>query len=207
MTEKTTRRPNPLNQIGVAPQSRMGETTAGRVRRPLSLKPEDPLIATYMEIRADLERYFRVRLRSEDAAQDLVQDIYLRITDAPDRHVANPVAYLYRIGANLMLDGMKQGRRSQRRETQWRESQVEEAGGESVAPEPAADDVVAARQRLARILDAVRQMPPVIQEAFRLHKLEGRSHSETAQAMGISRSSVEKHMMTCLRLLSKRVDR
>ena len=40
-----------------------------------------PLLFAYMERREDLLRYFRVRLRSEEAAEDLVQDIYLKIVD------------------------------------------------------------------------------------------------------------------------------
>jgi RNA polymerase sigma-70 factor (ECF subfamily) len=43
-----------------------------------------------------------------------------------------------------------------------------------------------------------------MREAVRLHKLEGLSHAETAKAMGVSRSSVEKYIMACLRLILER---
>jgi len=185
----------------------MVEMAAGPSGKPVRQSHDNPLVATYLERRAELERYFRTRLRSEEAARDLVQDIYLRIAEPTDQPVGNPAAYLYRLGTNLMLDRLKQQRRSQRRETDWRSSQVDSSGGEDVAPEPAADDALAAKQRLSRIIETVNTLPPAVQEAFRLHKLEGMTHGETAEAMGVSRSSVEKYIMTSLKLILKRVGR
>ena len=65
----------------------------------------------------------------------------------------------------------------------------------------------AAKLQLARTLEAVKALPPAVQEAFRLHKLEGLSHAETAAAMGVSRSSVEKYMMASLKLIVAKVGR
>ena len=166
-----------------------------------------PLLAAYLERREELVRYFRVRLRSEEAARDLVQDIYLKLAGpiAPD--IGNPGAYLYRLGANLMLDQIKQRGRTGRRETAWRELNTRVSGGEDVADIPAADEALAARQQLAQIIAAVETVAPAAREAFRLHKLQGLIHQETATAMGISRSSVEKHIMTCLKVISAKVAR
>lgn len=76
-----------------------------------------------------------------------------------------------------------------------------------MAQEPAPDVAVEARDRLARILSAVEGLPPAVREAFRLHKLEGLSHAETAAAMGVSRSSVEKYIMTSLQRILAKVGR
>jgi RNA polymerase sigma-70 factor (ECF subfamily) len=74
------------------------------------------LLATYLERRADLERFFALRLRSAAAAEDLVQEIFVRLAaaDAPSE-IQNPAAYLYRLGSNLMLDRLRGERRSGRR--------------------------------------------------------------------------------------------
>lgn len=166
-----------------------------------------PLLAAYLARREELVRYFRVRLRSETAAEDLVQDLYLKITPPPEEEVLNLGAYLYRLGTNLMLDRLKQQRRAGRRDADWRDTQTASAGGQDIAEEPPADEVVAARQRLARIIEAVDGLPAPVKEAFRLHKLEGLSHAETAQAMGVSRSSVEKYLMASLKRIAARVGR
>jgi DNA-directed RNA polymerase specialized sigma24 family protein len=51
-----------------------------------------PLIGLYLERRTDLVRFFTVRLRSAAAAEDLVQDIYVRLSgiDAAPRIVTAP---------------------------------------------------------------------------------------------------------------------
>ena len=168
---------------------------------------DNPLLGVYLERRDELVRYFQVRLRSEDAARDLVQDIYLKIAARPAEDIGNPAAYLYRLGSNLMLDRIKVQRRAGRRDADWADSHTVRAGGQDVAAEPSADDAADARQRLGRIIETVNTLPPPVREAFRLHKLEGLSHAETAAAMGVSRSSVEKYIMTSLKLILSKVGR
>jgi RNA polymerase sigma-70 factor (ECF subfamily) len=167
----------------------------------------DSLVAAYLERRDELIRYFRLRLRSLEAAQDVVQDIYLKIARRPDEDVANPGAYLYRVGANSMLDYIKKERRLSRRATAWSEIALEGGGNSAAADDPGADRVVEGRERLNLILAAVAQMPAPVREAFRLHKLEGLTHGETAAAMGVSRSSVEKYIMSALKRIVATVGR
>ena len=167
----------------------------------------DPLLAAYLERRGELHAYFRIRLRSDPAAQDLLQDIYLKVVSRRPEEIHNPIAYLYRLGTNLMLDHIKQRRRMERRATAWRDAQGSAPGTELAADAPPADDAVGAKQRLERIIKAVGELPAPIREAFRLHKLEGLSHSETAAAMGVSRSSVEKYMIASLKHIHKTVGR
>lgn len=176
-------------------------------RLALDESDDNPLLAAYLARREELVRYFRVRLRSEDAARDLVQDIYLKIAARPAEEIGNPAAYLYRLGSNLMLDRIKQQRRAQRRDADWRDTETAALGGQDLSAEPPADEAADARRRLVQIIEAVKELPPATQEAFRLHKLEGLSHAETAAAMGVSRSSVEKYIMASLKLILTRVGR
>jgi len=166
-----------------------------------------PLVSAYLNKRQDLVRYFAMRLNSEAAAEDIVQDIYVRIVvaDAGAVAVANPAAYLYRLGSNLMLDRLKQQRRSAARDDAWREAHYVTAGGEDVADAPTAEEAVSARQRLQRLMAAIEAMPPQRRRAFQLHKFDGLSHAETAAAMGVSRSAVEKHISAALRDLLARL--
>ena len=164
------------------------------------------LVEAYLERRADLIRFFALRLRSVSAAEDLVQEIYVRVAAADTPiEIQNPVAYLYRLGSNLMLDRLRGERRTGRRDAAWLDSRSTRLGGQQVAPEPSAEAAVAARQRLARLTEALLELTPQTQRVFRMHKFEGLTHPQVAEALGISRSAVEKHMMAALRHLARRL--
>jgi RNA polymerase sigma-70 factor (ECF subfamily) len=161
------------------------------------------LVAAYLERRADLERFFTMRLRSSAAAEDLVQEIFVRLAsaDAP-QEIHNPAAYLYRLGSNLMLDRLRGERRAGRREAAWLDSQTSSLNGYELSGEPSAESAVAARQRLDLVRRALLDLSPQTQRVFRMHKFEGMSHPQVAAALGISRSAVEKHMMAALKHLA-----
>lgn len=163
------------------------------------------LTAAYLKKRADLVRFFTVRTGSAAAAEDVVQEIWLKLstTEAPD-DLRSPEAYLYRIGSNVLLDRRRHDRRQAAREAGWA-LVAAGPGPDPAAEEPPPDQAIAARQRLAAVLSALDDLPPKAAHAFRLHKLEGLSHAEVAQRMGVSRSAVEKYMIAALRHLAGRV--
>jgi RNA polymerase sigma factor (sigma-70 family) len=163
------------------------------------------LLDAYMSKRDDLVRYFTARLRSATAAEDLIQDLYLRVAslDLADP-VENTSAYLYRLASNLMLDRLRSERRSVARDASWLQSRRVEVGGESIADEPSPEQAVYARQRLSLTARAIAELPPKTRRAFELHKLQGLTQEETAQTLGVSRKTVEKQISTALqRLMSK----
>jgi RNA polymerase sigma factor (sigma-70 family) len=178
----------------------------GKERLDLADDGRSPLIGLYLERRMDLVRFFTVRLRSASAAEDLVQDIYVRLSgiDEPTE-IQNPMAYLYRLGSNLMLDRLRGERRTAHRDGAWLDTQTTRVGVHEISAEPDAEAAVAARQRLALLAEALKELGPQTQRVFRMHKFEGLSHPEVAAQLGISRSAVEKHMMAALKHLLARL--
>lgn len=165
------------------------------------------LLSLYLEKRDNLVRFFAARLGARPAAEDLAQELYFKIAALPaDEPVQNPGALLYRMGANLMLDRLRQERRAAARDGAWRDAVVVRIGGEDVHDGPAVDEAIADRQRLTRLLEGLEALPPRMRRAFQLHKLQGLSHAETARAMGISVSAVEKHISGALKALLARLD-
>lgn len=171
-------------------------------------KTPTPLVAAYFERRMELKRFFLARLHSMAEAEDLVQDLYLKITAAnSDDEIRNPGAYLYRLAANLMLDRLRRQRRTAARDDAWRKTHHVLSDFEDIADIPDAEAVVAARQRLKGVISALESLPERTQRVFRLHKFEGLSHAEVATRLGMSRSAVEKHMIDALRHLVVKVSR
>jgi RNA polymerase sigma factor (sigma-70 family) len=167
---------------------------------------DQPLLDVFLQKRENLVLFLAARLRSMATAEDLVQDLYLKVAAMePQAEVRAPVALLYRMAANLMVDHVRSDQRASQRNAQWRlETRVIQDGLDVVA-EPAADEALAAKQRARQLAEAVAELPPQMGRAFRLHKLEGLSQAETAQAMGVSRKMVEQHIGVAVRRLTERL--
>jgi len=181
-----------------APSTMSDEQT----RPPTSSSEASALVALYLEKRADLVRFFTARTGSAAEAEDIVQDMYLKVSRAGDADVSNGVAWLYRLGSNVLLDRVRGVQRAGRRDSEWRGANAVQVGSEDVDDSPAAEAAIDARRRLAALIAALDQLPPQARRVFTLHKLEGLSHSEVAARLGISRSAVEKHVMAALKRLS-----
>lgn len=159
-----------------------------------------------MEKRGALVLFLAARTRDMATAEDLVQELYLKLAGLdPAAEVKSPEALLYRMASNLMIDHVRSQQRSSRRNAQWRADSHVSLGGEDIVDEPAADEVVIGRERARQLADAVAALPPKMGQAFRLHKLEGASQAQTAQVMGISTKMVEQHIQAAIRNLAQRL--
>ncbi|WP_447410685.1 sigma factor, partial [Clostridium perfringens] len=65
---------------------------------------DDGLRGIFLEQRAALLRMLTARLGNRDDAEDVLQDMWLRLDGLSDGPVAQPAAFLYRIAANLATD-------------------------------------------------------------------------------------------------------
>ena len=166
----------------------------------------DPLLAEYLRRRGNIVRFLAARAGSLAAAEDLAQELYLKLAGR-DRtaEIGNPSALLYRMALNLMLDRARGESRMAARDGAWRQVSGSELGGVDIANEPPADEAAASAQRLRQLVAAVGELAPQMGRAFRLHKLEGLSHAETARAMGLSVKAVEKHVSAALKALAAKL--
>ena len=167
---------------------------------------DSPLVQAFLEKRENLLLFLAARTRSMSAAEDLVQELYLKLAAVEEAaEVRAPVALLYRMASNLLIDQVRSAQRASRRNAQWRLDTRATLGGEDVVEEPAADEAIIGRERVRQLAAAVAELPPKMGQAFRLHKLEGRTQAETAAAMGVSAKMVEQHIQAAIRHLSQRL--
>jgi RNA polymerase sigma factor (sigma-70 family) len=165
-------------------------------------------MAAYLERRAGLVRFFTMRTGSTTAAEDLVQEMYFKLRAMSPEAAAEVRSigpFLYRLGTNLWLDRLKSERSQVARDDAWRRGHSVEVGGMDAASLPAADDATYARLKLEQVVMALGKLPPKCRRAFELHKLEGLSHVETAAALGVSRSAVEKYVSAAVKHLLREV--
>jgi RNA polymerase sigma-70 factor (ECF subfamily) len=122
-------------------------------------------------------RNFAVRfLDDRDAADDVVQETFLRVLEAAPRWraTAKVSTYLHTIAANLCRDELKRARRR-------REEPLEEGEDGPVDPAPSPEAQALANLRAAKVRAAVQRLPPEQREAVLLHHYQGLSHPEIAQ--------------------------
>lgn len=156
--------------------------------------------------RAQLVRFFTGRTGSVAEAEDVVQEIWLHVADPMTGPIANPLAYLHRVGMNIVLDRVRAGGRRQRRDAGYVDATTAVIGTEAIDDSPSAFDAVVGRERIARLAAALSGPPEGAMRVFRRHRIDGASHAQIATELGISRSAVEKHVAVALRHLRKMLD-
>lgn len=161
---------------------------------------EGGLTAIFLAQRPMLLRLLIARLGNRDDAEDVVQDMWLRIDQLGDQPVAQPAAFLYRVAANLATDRRIAAARRGARDTAWLDHQ------------PEADDVPdAERSLIARgewraVEGAIHDMPERMATALRLFRIEGQPQRAIAERLGISVSGVEKLLQRAYRRIHDRFE-
>lgn len=162
------------------------------------------LLTAYLEKREALGRFVRTRLGAGGDVEDVLQELYVKVAAHPvGQDVREPGAYLYRLTANLLTDRLRSARRSALRDGAWRWTHHATGSVDDRDEAPSAERAVAARQQLRRLVIALDDLNPTTRDVFQRHKFDGRSYGEVATELGISKSSVEKHMMRALRHLAE----
>ena len=141
----------------------------------------------------ELVKFLSARLGNAQAAEDVVHDAYVRVLErASDEPIQQPRAFLYRTALNLVIDGH---RRNALRQVEPLE--VLDAEERFFTPSPQV--LMDHHQRLDLIQRALAELPAACRDSFLLRKLEGLSHPEIAERLGISRSMVEKHIVNAMK--------
>jgi RNA polymerase sigma factor (sigma-70 family) len=127
------------------------------------------------------------RTRNAAEAEDLLHSAFLRMARYCRNHsVDNPGAFLVRTAANIRIDNYRH------------ERMVADciAGGVLETQNNVAlqDELIEVRARLSRVEEGLAQLPPRTREVFLMHRVEGLKYREIATRIGVSQSSVEKHV-------------
>jgi len=199
--------------VGAIPLPRDDEPRRNAVADPnIVSRPghADGLSGVLAANRAQLVRFFAGRTGSVAEAEDVVQEIWLHTAQPSPGHaagpIANPLAYLHRVGMNIVLDRVRANGRRQRRDTGYVDATTSIVGAEAVDDTPSAFDAVASRDRFDRLAAALSGPPEGAMRVFRRHRIDGVSHADIAAELGISRSAVEKHVAVALRHLRRALD-
>ena len=155
------------------------------------------LEAVFLANRDTLLRFLR-SLGASDA-EDLLQELWLRIQSAPTGPIAAPLSYLYRMANNVVLDRHRTVRQAEKRERAWTVA----TGGESLdrSEEPSAERVVIAREQAALAEAALQSVGDRAARIFRRHRIDGVEQRAVAAEFGVSLSTVEGDLRKAYRAM------
>ncbi len=144
--------------------------------------------------RKDVTRFLRKRLFRREDVEDMVQETFLRAMGNTDwEQTGNPRAYLLRIADNLFKDRVRKDRRGPaEQEGKISFDDITLMDVESGLPSP--EKITAARQEYQSLCKAIARLPFQTRNAVVLHKFLNLTYTEVARSMGISASTVEKHI-------------
>ena len=152
----------------------------------------------YRRHRGALYRFVLRTLKQGSAAEDLFQEVWIRVIEARSRYApqARFTTWLYTIAHNLLVD-------------HWRKRGLtlvsldqEDVSVESADPARQAEG----RESLARFLQALEALPAAQREAFLLHEEAGLTAAEIAAATGSNEEAAKSRLRYAMAKLKAAID-
>jgi RNA polymerase sigma-70 factor (ECF subfamily) len=145
------------------------------------------------ELRPALRRHLQRQLGSSDAAEDAVQETFLRmlryrgVGDAGECR-----ALLFRVAASVVVDRQRYAK------ARHADDHCAIDDLELSSDEPQPDHNLSSHQTLVLLRRAILALPPRCREVFLLHRFEGLSYRDIARRFGTSERTVENQISHAL---------
>ena len=161
--------------------------------------PAVGLEAVFLENRAKLLRFLQAR-GAGDAAEDLLQELWLKIAAGPPGPIASPMSYLFRAANTLMIDRYRSASQAEKRDRDWTEAQGGAVPGISDAP--SVERVLTGRQQALLVTQTLDDLDPRAAAIFRRHRIDEIPQKQLAADFGVSLSTVESDLRRVYRALA-----
>ena len=151
------------------------------------------------QFRPALLAYFRRRVPSHAEAEDMTQEVFIRLASAKVDTVDSTEAFIFRIATNLLRDRS----RRDRVRSAYRTSVQQDDAREIDFLDP--HRIIAGRETLGTLWAAIQALPEPTQQIFILYRVENIDKQTIADNFGYAKRTVEKHIAQAMIFLSRRV--
>jgi RNA polymerase sigma-70 factor, ECF subfamily len=157
--------------------------------------------AIYNKYCHKLHRFVLMYLKQEEDAEEIVQDVFIKIWDLRDKIdiYASFESFLFTIAYNATMSLLRK-RVSQTKTKEYIKSLQQISNAEEVIDEMHFKDL---NHKVQTLLE---QLTPRQKEIYLLSREEGLSHGEIAQKLKISESTVNNHLVATLKYLKSQID-
>lgn len=180
-----------------APAPLIASTLAlGEESRPADAMAQGPgqsLLCVFQHQYGALLRYAARRLGNGDDAQELVQELGVRLSQhgaqaSPD----DPRAYVFGMAGNMVADHLRELQRRRRLFVACEDDALPEPEGHASADTL---DRHLHREALREVAQALHGLPERTRDIFLLSRTEGIGHDELAVRYGVTRSTIEREVI------------
>ena len=139
-------------------------------------------------------------VKSESEAQEILQDVFLKIWDNRQNIDVEKSfrSYLFKIAENKVYDFFRKAARDKKKEAEL----MAIASSESLPDE----DLLLSDENATILQKAIESLPAQRQQVFRLCKLEGKSYKEVSELLGISVSTISDHIVKATKAIRSYFD-
>lgn len=166
-------------------------------RQPADGDVADPHEAEWVALRSAIVHYVTRRGQPAHVAEDVAQETCIKLLAYCERQrPASLYALAFRIAATSLVDIKRKERGS-----------VDQLDDVHPCEAPLADRLIDGRRHLSLFQAALAAMPTLRRKVFEQRRIENRSHAQIAADLGISVTSVEKHVSRGLQDMRKVLSR
>lgn len=153
------------------------------------------------KFRPPLIAFFSRRVSSLAEAEDMTQEVFLRLMHAPGNAEETISAYIFKIAANLVRDRVRKNGVRQK----FSEAVKSDLSAGIDAFDPFR--IASAREAIALLWASIQVLPEPTQQIFILYRVENIPKQAIADSFGIHVRTVEKHLSRAMVLLSRKIER
>ena len=166
-----------------------------------------PTLAAFLDNETALKRFLSRILPTESDVEDIAHEAFIRAYSASaTQAIMMPKAFLFRIAKNLAIN--ERSRMWNTTTTFVGDAEELDSLGAGNDSEVSGEDRLDSHRKFELLAQAIDQLPSQCRRVFILRKIEGYSHKEIAAEVGISVSTVEKHiaagLVRCQKYLADR---
>lgn len=145
----------------------------------------DVLYNTY---RKRIARNLIKLLRDDEIAKDAYQELFIRVwNNRANLDINQPFkSYLFRIAENLVVDYYRKAARDQTMQERMMAISQQEYNH--------VEEQLFRKENIALLHSVIDKLPEQQRKAYLLHKIEGKSYREISELMGITPSTINKHI-------------
>ncbi|MGC1521305.1 MAG: RNA polymerase sigma factor [Steroidobacteraceae bacterium] len=157
---------------------------------------QSPIEAAFVKYERAIRRVVGRITRCRDEIDDVTQEAFLKAMIAErQRPIDNAKAYLFEAARNTALT---QRSKKIRRILEAIEDCATVDMAQNEPSVESMESIMISRERLAMFCEAVAALPPQCRKVLLMAKIDGKSHREISETLGISESTIEKHIGTGL---------